>query len=962
MPMDAELASAVEVFAAAVPEDGPAIRARLGVAPAARPPVPALPDPAERARAADTLRAALDAPGAPRGLASLAAAARRQGALDAESAGRLLARIRPARTVAALLRGVEDVPLSVRQPDWAALRVRLESFRGTLPEALAATGAAPAGGPSPVPPKSVAETLRMLLDRTADQDDAAGCLAALDGDEVLAEMLAASPLPAPQVVAAVLAPTGRSAARAALARNPGCPPALLKSLVEYGDPAVNAAVFRATQVTYTLRLRIVRQLPEVPLHPELRAWLLGADGARRTGSDLAALYGCGDPELTRHALRFTVQRRLQTHAVLGVWEEHGAGAARELLADPEVAERLRGRGLGQLRTALEADDPAAELVRLRAAAEPYHDPERLIELLTAHGRHQSNGPVRKVVYEPYPWDVDALAAAHRKDPLLQRACEVLARHEDATAEQRTMFLVHAANAATGHPSDIPPVEVLAEQPISEVPLDWLHTCLGQGLLTPHELIATARPAPRVLEVLPRLATYCSEESARMVLAALAPLLREQVGGHPDAWVVLLRMLPGFTGTLEEAIRTAPLAAGPRGAADAVDVADVTAVTDVADVADVQVAEAVEEPVAARERPVAPAPPEPEPLPDRDEALARIARGLAGIGGGRAGERARDLVERCVDAGLLTPRDLLEVWSVSGVVNPYERGRAVALMESAIPPCLADAAAGFDGTEGWLRLCRAWERSDAGSTTWSELVRRAKEAEPPGRWEELGLKEAARTAFVLVFAPREVLDAVAPRLVALRGPSGSAGSSGSSGFWQALASPARYLEVLPDALRGFLLNLDGADPTGPDPEVLRELDRHGVLADPDLVGRLLALRRGDLDAMLYLLGPDEVRARVLRDGAPSADALVGLLATADDRRRLTAGLVRSRVPELIEHAFRRLGGKRGLKAAEQMAGCEGLLRYGGRERLLALLESGVVGKSAARRAYAALDAGSAADTV
>ncbi|MGW4801202.1 hypothetical protein ACWEPC_53155, partial [Nonomuraea sp. NPDC004297] len=81
---------------------------------------------------------------------------------------------------------------------------------------------------------------------------------------------------------------------------------------------------------------------------------------------------------------------------------------------------------------------------------------------------------------------------------------------------------------------------------------WLPHAVRRSRLTWAAALEHGRPAEQVLRFV------AADEQAR---AALAALMADTLKGSPDAWLLAVSMLPGFTGTTAELLRTAGVAAG-----------------------------------------------------------------------------------------------------------------------------------------------------------------------------------------------------------------------------------------------------------------------------------------------------------------------------------------------------------------------------------------------------------------
>jgi hypothetical protein len=561
------------------PKDLPALRARLGAI--AAPYLPTVPD------------------GADAGAESPVEPPTRQPAVE------LLERTRPARTLAAVLLKHTDPADDTDSPDgtddpddrlparlgelirchlgadpsaWLRLHALLGGHRGTLPEALAAAGAGRgAAAPDSWPPKSVHDTLGLLLEHTPPE-----LLAPVVRhlpDATVEHLLAGGSLPGPHLSEAVRT-HGDTRTRAALAGHRRIDARTLAGLVAADDPTVNAAVYRNPRSTHSLRRLIAHQAGtgKVPLDPQLRSELI--DGESQFGADrrnLAPLLGSGDPALAASALRIETRASAERYALLRIWELHGPAAVREVL-DGELSRRyprIKKEVDARVRTLLDAADGAE---RLRAETEPYEDPARLPELLR---RTRGTSTLRNLLQEPYVHDFAALAAANRESPFMPKAAEELSRHEDGDPVGLREFRLSHLNESwrvDGRRGGCirTPAERLATEALDGTAGYWAQQMATAGLLDPADLIGLARPAHRAAEALNDLAERTRGTLPGTAEAMLSELVRTHLTGNPNAWAVLLETAPAFTGTLAELLALAEQIAAPRAGETALAVAVPTA--------------------------------------------------------------------------------------------------------------------------------------------------------------------------------------------------------------------------------------------------------------------------------------------------------------------------------------------------------------------------------------------------
>jgi hypothetical protein len=1038
--------TAVELLAHGMPADVLAVlRERFGL-PA--PPVHESPDRAEPGSAAASLRAALTA-GSATGLSRLVDDARAAGEWDDGLQGELVRRARPARTLARHFSGtlpqggtaaalaaltrrhLGDVP-----ERWRGLHDALATSRETLPELLAARPA-PVRGGTPLPPKSVCDTLALLLEH-APQEHAAAALSQLP-DRTVATLLSAGSLPGPSLSAAV-ARHGDRRARAALARHPRIDARVLKELVGADDTTVNAAVYRNARCTPSLRRTIVGALHRVPLDEELRAELLSpaGDGSR---SRSAPLLISGDPELAERALAWRVRKVAQRHALLRVWECRGRDALRAALAAPAVSRHIHADVLAEVAAALGQPDGTT---RLRAEGEPYDDPGALPRLLSAA---RGTTTLRDLLNEPYTHDMRALAAANRRAPFMPKAAEELVRHEEATDDERAGFLLTLLNAPWRAGGRIAgnltqPSRRLAEEPLDAAAAEWAVGVVRAGLLDPVELITTARPTACALRAMGGLAAHGLWDGAAR--DGLASLFRDEFAELPGAWEALLDVLPDHPGTLPEAAREAARRAGSRTAAtpgreargEAAPAAPAGPAATPGPGPDATTTAAAPapapsgEPATAGARPPKPvatghsalgavdlllslAPPGAAPLPEDPAVLRHLAAHPAAAAPGwhhpawlrtactdhgpadaahccdaptredvlsrlkeeKSTEAVARVLDRAYRHGILQPGDLLHhlpaAWLLD-LAHHWDDLAFTAAWRRALA-ALLERELGTDA-DAWLRLAAA-ARGAAGAHgspggpddggTWPELLDRSRRDGPhaTGRLPALCAGIGTSASFSSTAAPDSPEAALA--LLAR----GNHLWTWPAGTLLCLASPAAVAAVLPRfgpdgpwTLAAFLMRFR-TTPRVPyehllrsrDPSALRVLAEESRRLSDDATARLVDLADPDTDLAVLRTTADPVLLRRIaaRPGA-LAPRLVAEL-HADPLAVPPGGPVwlESAEPDLVELVFTRSG--KHLTLAQQLVGCVSLLRHGGRERLAALAESGLLGATATRLCQKALAA-------
>ncbi|MEU9997162.1 hypothetical protein [Streptomyces sp. NPDC050848] len=902
--------------------------------------------------------------------------------------------LRPAGGAALLLGELTDCHLAGSGARWRRLHDVLTTSPDTLPELLAALPEPSDVEADRLPPKSVCDTMALLLEHAAPAH-AVAALTALP-ERTLETILASGSLPGPSLTSAVVL-HGDSRARTALARHPRIDARVLKQLVAVGDPKVNAAVYRNNRCTPSLRRAVVHAHAQghVALEDALRAELLSpASAASR--SRTAPLLVSGDPPLVTQALAWGVRKVAQRHALLRVLECRGADAVRTMLDDPAVVPHVNPEIRAEVADALEGADAA---LRLRATGEPYEDPAALPRLL---GVSRGTSTLRDLLNEPYAHDFRALAAANRASPFMPKAAEELFRHEDATDAERAEFRLTLLNGPWRAGGRIagnltPPSRRLADEALDESAAAWAVGVVEAGLLDPAELVTTARPAVRAAEALRAVADRDLDVGAAR--NALAALYEDHLAGRSAAVETVLRNLPDHPGTLSEAVREAGaeatgVASGStpdvvrpadlrRSALDAGESLGAVAVPTTAvpeQRSPAPVGERAHAALGAAPLPDGPAVPRRLPAHRQDDvpgrrhpatradALARMAEAPDARSLARVVERAHlhgivgddDLLDRLPAAHLLRmPHD----WGALDFPGAW-RGSLAAFLEREL---------GTDA-DAWLRLAATARRSmtaadddESGSRsapTWPELLARSRV--DGRRADDVRGEACAPVGHASAFAPTEppTSPESALRLLArgdhlwawplgtllcVAGPAALAavmGRVGADGPWMLAAF---VLRSRPTEETPFAYLLDHRDRAA-----LTVLSEQSRWLDSTATHRLLDLADPDVDlAVLRTDGDPELCRRV----AARPGALVARLTAelrADPLTELPGARtpwLESAEPELIELVFDRAG--KHLTMAQQLVGGLQLLRHGGPRRLSALAQSGRLGAAATRLCQKAL---------
>lgn len=372
---------------------------------------------------------------------------------------------------------------------------------------------------------------------------------------------------------AFAAPDGPERERRLLARRPDLSPDTIQALAERDDPAVNAGLIYQRLATWDQRRALLAGTPfesaagPLPLDPEFRAGLLAAQ-TNRNKQQLAPMVGCGDPELIRHFFANVGlnSQNLQLRLVLGVWE-HGGRPAVATLTDlvPDPYGENKGNPLphwyqekvrdfvGEL---LAADDSDKALERLRDAVHAEASPTKLARRLRTSGRD-----LPWLLAEGYRWDWQVMVDEHRRKPFTTQVLAELCALPDCPDE------LHRVLAMTRHAERGP-----------------CQPCRQAERRTPKgtdgsRASSVARPARPAAAEAAESATATSGATrsdrplrSRPVHDALRsvqqdPELRQEIqvlagrylDGNVDAWVLTLRLLPDFPGSLPDLFATASTA-------------------------------------------------------------------------------------------------------------------------------------------------------------------------------------------------------------------------------------------------------------------------------------------------------------------------------------------------------------------------------------------------------------------
>ncbi|MEV5576424.1 hypothetical protein AB0L06_40880 [Spirillospora sp. NPDC052269] len=332
--------------------------------------------------------------------------------------------------------------------------------------------------------------------------------------------------------------------RLALAQRPSLAPEAIEVLMSRDDPAVNARLFLRSGATGPQRERLLSGR----LSKDLVERLMERDGGFRARDAVS----CSDVRLQRHILTLVRVRGIvpQQRLMLNLWERGGPDAVRSLLENEPEGRKFNHNVIRQevrrlMRQLVAEPDADKALETLRATVTAGESAEAQVGLLRTRGTH----PTASAVFsESHLWRWDELMAEHRRRPLGTVALLGLAELpecpqdlRDEADRWRWRWIGETNDAVVGET----PEEMLRDNTAGP----WLHVAVRESRVTWEQAVALAHPAGEALAAM-------TTPEAR---AALAPLVREHLDPSRDSWVLALRMLPDFTGSVAELLQTAALA-------------------------------------------------------------------------------------------------------------------------------------------------------------------------------------------------------------------------------------------------------------------------------------------------------------------------------------------------------------------------------------------------------------------
>ncbi|MGW4801473.1 hypothetical protein ACWEPC_54560, partial [Nonomuraea sp. NPDC004297] len=333
-------------------------------------------------------------------------------------------------------------------------------------------------------------------------------------------------------------------------------------LMRLNDPAVNARLFLRAGATAPQREQLLSGRPAggtgttgtLPPARELVEALL----KRTAGWRARDAVDCADLELQRHILIHVRVRGIvpQLRMLLNLWERHGVQALIDLLDNEPTAVShtrliIRREVRARVTRLLARDDRAAALAELR---------ERVAEGETADWQvaqlRATDFSGAALFAEAHPWHWPEILAEHAREPLPGPALQGLGKIPECPEELRGQAEAHGHDRA---PSELlalvaagsAPRDLLRDRRLVADVVTWAEHAIRTGDLTWDDVLEHARPARSVLQL------WGGEELRDL----LTPLVRACLDPAPESWVLALRMLPDFSGSVAELFRTAATASG-----------------------------------------------------------------------------------------------------------------------------------------------------------------------------------------------------------------------------------------------------------------------------------------------------------------------------------------------------------------------------------------------------------------
>ncbi|MEU6720475.1 hypothetical protein ABZ897_54250 [Nonomuraea sp. NPDC046802] len=436
---------------------------------------------------------------------------------------------------------------------WRSVRALLGDFPGTIPQLLAEAAANPTDGEwpeaAPYPETSAPSSISgaraafvALLDTAPDAAHGA-VIPHLDARTAhdLYRHCAWRPVWPDQALAA--APQDGVSPAWILSGRPGLEVETIERLMSAADTEVLMRLFWHTEITDDQRVRIMSVAGE---RLSQTSWPEYAEGWRLTD-----LYACPDQELFQRILRsvYVLGRIPQLRMFLHVWRTWGAEDVAGMLVRQPVNYSTYDGTREVIKDLLERPDRETALAELEAQVAAGITAEAQIAMWRTRRDRAA------MIKETHQWHWPELLAEHRREPFHSDIIGLLLRVPDCPEEFRregeTVLLTFEGKEYRRLMTGVPPEKVLAE---FEADGFWLIPAIEAGRITWAQALEHGFPAMTVLKKL-------SGRDDDAGYEALKALMRDTIKDSPDAWLLAVGMVPGFTGSAAELLRTAAIAAG-----------------------------------------------------------------------------------------------------------------------------------------------------------------------------------------------------------------------------------------------------------------------------------------------------------------------------------------------------------------------------------------------------------------
>ncbi|CAM3157093.1 hypothetical protein [Stackebrandtia soli] len=257
----------------------------------------------------------------------------------------------------------------------------------------------------------------------------------------------------------------------------------------------------------------------------------------------------------RYLFKATQGRIPQLKLFLDVWKAHGPETVFDLLPYEPLTFESYQEARRTLEELLERTDVDGALRELQNIVDNGGTAE--FQIQSWRTRTDRAG----LADEDHDWHWDALLSAHRREPFhhdaVWRMAQLAYCPQELKAEASAILPSRLHRAYTQLMTDTKVSTVFKNNPADDVDRnldEWIPVAIAAGKLSWAQALQHAHPARPVLA---QLKVKGADEGR----AALAALMSQTIGDDPDAWILAVRMLPDFTGTVTELLTTAAAATG-----------------------------------------------------------------------------------------------------------------------------------------------------------------------------------------------------------------------------------------------------------------------------------------------------------------------------------------------------------------------------------------------------------------